>query len=203
MPSTVVHLAIGALVATALLETEFDARSLGIILLVVFLPDIDTFIGIYLHGWHRAALHTLFVPALATAVIILDLERDESWLRARGPRALQLAWVSVIAYVIAGIGPDLFYNGVNLFWPLHDQFYVLNGKLELSTEHGLVQTLWEAEQSRQGTTADRHFRTGIDVTRGPDPAGVERTFPIANTGLQVLLLLTAIIVTGIRLRSST
>lgn len=200
MPSTLVHLAIGALLAAALLESDFDARSLGIVLLAVFIPDVDTVLGIWLLGWHRAALHTVLLPALVGGLIVYDLRRPDSWLRERGPRAVRIAWVSVFSLLVAGIGPDLFFNGVNLFWPLHDQFYSLNGKVELSTRHGIVQTLWEQRTSLRGTTETTHYRTGVDVQRGPDPENVERTFLVAGSGLKVLLLLTSILVTGIRLR---
>ena len=199
MPSTLVHLALGALIAAALLEEFFDARSLGVVLLVTVVPDLDTFVGLVVPGTHRAALHTLLVPFLAAAAIAYDLRREESWLRARGERAIRLAWVSVLVYVFAGIAPDLFVNGANLLYPLHDQFYALNGRVLVSDQRGFVQTLWEAEESRRGTTRTEHYRTGVDPVRGKEPKDVERVFPIAGGGLQVLLLLTATAVTGTRL----
>jgi len=199
MPSTLVHLAIGGLIAAALLEEFFDARSLGIVLLVAAVPDLDTFVGILLPGTHRAAFHTLLVPLLGATAVAYDLRRDDSWLRKRGDRAVRLAWVSVLVYLFAGIAPDLFFNGVNVLYPIHDQFYTLNGGVLLSNQRGLVQTLWEVEKSTRGTTETTHYSTGIDPQRGDEPENVERIFPIATSGLQVLLLLASVTVTGARL----
>lgn len=199
MPSTLVHLAIGALIAAALLEDAFGPRALGVVLLAVAVPDLDTFVGIALPGTHRAALHTLVVPALAAGVIAYDLRREDSRLRARGAGAVRVAWVAVLAYVFAGIGPDLFFNGVNILYPLHDRFYTVNGEVMYSDQRGLVQTLWEAGESTGGTTENTHYYTGVDPVRGEDPGNVERVFPIASSGLHVLLLSTATVVTGARL----
>mgnify|MGYP000073693694 CR=1 FL=1 len=199
MPSTLVHMAIGALIAAALLERVFGPRSLGIVLVAVAVPDLDTFVGIVFPGTHRAALHTLVVPVLAGGAIAYDLRREGSWLRSRGAGAVRIAWVAVFAYVAAGIAPDLFFNGVNVFYPVHDQFYTVNGEVLLSDQRGFVQTLWEAEESTGGTTENTHYYTGVDTTRGADPENVERVFPIASSGLQVLLLCAGATVTGTRL----
>lgn len=200
MPSTVVHLAIGALVATALLDDAFAPKAFAAVLVVVAIPDVDTFIGIVFEGTHRAALHTLVVPFIATAAVYYDtVVREASWLRTRGAHAVRVAWVGIVAYLIAGIGPDLFFNGVNLFYPIHDRFYAVSGRLFLSDQRGIVQTLWQPAQSIQGTTATTHYYTGVDTARGTDPADVERIFPIARGGLQVLLILAASVVSGIRL----
>lgn len=203
MPSTVVHLAIGALVAAALLGEEFDGRSLLVVLAVVAFPDLDTFIGMVIPGTHRAILHTLLVPAAAAAVVAYDTRiRERSWLRRYGDRWVAVAWVSLAAYVLAAIGPDLFFNGVNLFYPVTDQFVKFNGELYLSSQRGLVQTMWsfgDGGSSVVGTTEDVHYRTGVDVSRGPDPEDADRTFPIAMNGLQALLILTAVVVTTARL----
>lgn len=203
MPSTVVHLAIGALVAAALLGEEFDGRSLLVVLAVVAFPDLDTFVGMAIPGTHRAVLHTLLVPAAAAAVVAYDTRiRDRSWLRRYGDRGVTVAWVALAAYVLAGIGPDLFFNGVNLFYPLTDQFVRLDGEFYVSSQRGLVQTMWsfgEEGSSAVGTTETVHYRTGVDHARGPDPADADRVFPIAMNGLQALLILTAAVVTPLRL----
>ena len=203
VPSTVVHLAIGALLAAALLGEEFDGRSLLVVLAAVAFPDLDTFVGVAVVGTHRAAFHTLLVPGAAAAAIAYDTRlRDRSWLRRYGERGVTVAWVGVAAYVLAGIGPDLFFNGVNLFYPVTDQFVELSGKVYLSSTDGLVQTMWTFEETESpvvGTTKTVHYRTGVDVARGRDPAEVERVFPIAMNGLQVLLILTATVVTTARL----
>ena len=203
VPSTVVHLALGALLAAALLGEEFDARSLLVVMAVVAFPDLDTFVGMAVPGTHRAIFHTLLVPVAAAAVVAWDTRsRERSWLRARGDRWPTVAWVALAAYVLAGIGPDLFFNGVNVLYPITDQFVKLDGELFLSSHDGLVQTMWsfgEEGSSAVGTTETVHYRTGVDVARGPDPADAERIFPIAMNGLQALLILTAVVVTPARL----
>jgi hypothetical protein len=199
MPSTLVHLALGSLIAAALLEDAFGPRALGVVLLVTAVPDLDAFVGIAFPGTHRAALHTLLIPVLLGVAIAYDCRREESWLRARGPGAIRVAWVAVIAYVIAGIGPDLFFNGVNVLYPLHDRFYAVNGEVLYSDQRGFVQTLWEGQESTGGTTDDTHYATGVDPTRGNDPENVERVFPIARSGLQVLLICAGTAITGARL----
>jgi hypothetical protein len=199
MPSTLVHLALGALIAAALLEDAFGPRTLGVVLAATAVPDLDTFVGIALPGTHRAALHTVLIPVLAAGAIAYDCRREESWLRARGPAAVRVAWVAVLAYAVAGIGPDLFFNGVNVFYPLHDQFYALDGEVLYSDQRGFVQTLWESQESTGGTTTDTHYATGVDPVRGEDPGDAERVFPVARGGLQVLLVCAGTAVTGARL----
>jgi hypothetical protein len=44
---------------------------------------------------------------------------------------------------------------------------------------------------QRGSTKDVHINSGIDPTRGPECAGVERIFPVAQSGWQLLLVLTA------------
>lgn len=203
MPSTVVHLALGALLAAALLGDEFDGRSLLVVLTAVAIPDVDTFVGVVAPGTHRAALHTLLIPAVAAVAVAYDTRfRDRSTIRRFGHRGVTVAWVAIAAYVIAGIGPDLFFNGVNLFYPVTDRFLELSGEVYLSSRDGFVQTVLTFEEGRSptvGTTETVHYRTGVDVARGPDPADAERVFPIAMDGLQALLILTAAVVTPVRL----
>lgn len=198
MASTLVHLALGALLAAGLLGEEFDARALGVVLAAIAFPDLDTFIGIALPGTHRALLHTALVPLGLVVLVYYDTHvRESPWLAS--PRAVRIAWVGVAAYALAGIGPDLFTNGANLFYPVYDQFLSLSGKVWLSDQRGLVQTVWEAQQSTRGTTATTHYATGVDPVRGPDPADAERIFPLVDSGFQLLVVLSAAIVTAGRL----
>lgn len=201
MPSTLVHLAFGALLAAALLEAEFDARALGIVLVATAFPDLDTFIGIALPGTHRALLHTALVPVVLALLVYYDTRvRETPWLAT--PRAVRVAWTCVAAYALAGVGPDLFTNGANVLYPLHDQFVSLSGRVWLTDQRGLVQTVWEGQQSVRGTTETVHYATGVDTAAGPDPPDRERIFPVVDTGFQLLLVLSAAVVTAARLRTA-
>lgn len=198
MASTLVHLALGALLAAGLLGEEFDVRALGVVLAATAFPDLDTVTGIALPGTHRALLHTALVPLALALLVYADTRiRERPWLAT--PRAVRLAWVSVAAYALAGIGPDLFTNGVNVFYPLYDQFIALSGQVWLSDQRGLVQTIWQAQESTRGTTETVHYATGVDPVRGPDPPDAERLFPVVDSGFQLLLVLSAVVVTTGRL----
>jgi hypothetical protein len=107
----------------------------------------------------------------------------------------------VLVLAVAGIGVDLFYNGVNLFFPLMDRFYDLSGEMLVSTERGLVQTMIDVEGTTRGTTETTQFRTGVDpkpAQAGAESATVERVFPVANSGVQFLLTLVGFAVVAYR-----
>lgn len=211
MPSTVVHLALAGLIGAALLGRAFDWRALAVVLGLVVVPDLDAFAGLVVPGGHRALLHTLLFPAGLAALVYYDTRiRSTSWLAGRldghGPR---VAWVGVLAIVFAGIGPDLAGAGANILYPIHDQFYAFNGKLELSTQRGLVQTFVDLSPTATdgggaavGSTADVHISSGVDPTRGPEPEDVDRVFPVVRSGTQLLLVVTSIVVVGVRLVES-
>lgn len=207
MPSLAVHWALAGLIAAAMLRDEFDARALAVVLVVTAVPDLDVFIGMIVVGTHRAALHNLFVPGIVGALLYYDVHyREVSLLWSRyGQRGVQIAWVSLFSFVVAGIGMDLFWNGANLLYPLHDRFYRLWGKVVISNQRGLVQTIWQTGEvtdgmsSVGGTTQDTHYSTGVDPSPGKEPANVERIFPIAQGGFQVALIVTSLVVTSTRL----
>lgn len=192
MPSTVVHVALGCLLAAALLTEYFDARAVAVVAAIVIFPDLDVFVGMVIPGTHRAAFHTLLVPLGLGVALSYDTRiRDQSWVRGRwGEWGTRVAWVALVAYVVAAIGPDLFVNGVNLLYPIHDQFYDFSGRLYYSSQDGLVQTMveWHKPEQTVQTTANTHYSTGVDPKRGSEPKQVERIFPIAWTGLRFLLV---------------
>ncbi|MFW6436196.1 MAG: metal-dependent hydrolase [Halococcoides sp.] len=227
MSSLVVHAALAGLLAAALLADAFDRRSLGIAVLAVLVVDLDVFLAPVLGGVHRAAGHTLVWPLLV-AVGLLVVARldapavspaaDRAGLAARlgarwravaarivavrTRRRLRVAWMTVAVVIFAGIGPDLVSNGANLFWPIHDQFYTLDGKIELSTTRGLVQTVVDLSPDPAGdpsTTENKFYSSGVDPTRGEEPENVERVFPIAWSGLEILLIVASIVVVTVRL----
>lgn len=198
MPSTVVHVAFGTLVATALLQ-EFDAKPLAAVCAFAALPDADTFLGVWIAGGHRAILHTALLPAVLGALVYWDSRRVNSWLRDRfGRNGPHVAAVGVVALLFGGILPDLMTNGVNLFYPVHDRFYAFAGTLELSSTDGVVQTFVDFGDDPGGggtvggTTENTHYYTGVDLERGSDPANAERVFPVVSSGLQLVVVLTAL-----------
>jgi len=208
MPSTVVHLAFSGMIAAALLGTAFDRRALAIVLGVTVLADLDSFLALLWAPAHRTAFHTFVLPGIAAILIAADLRRgDESLLRRRwGPPGVRVAWVAVVAYAVSAIGLDLFSGGgANAFWPLHDQFYQVGGKIELSSKHGIVQTIVDLSGSGEsgtiarGSTETVHVNTGVDPVRGAEPENVERVFPVVRAGWQLLLLIAGTAVTVARI----
>lgn len=205
MPSTVVHVAFAGLLGVALLGDEFDTRAIALVMGCSALLDLDTLIGVVVPGTHRAALHNVWLVLVPAAVLLWDgAIREESIVRKRwGESAPRIAWVTLAALLFAHILFDAFFNGVNLFWPLHDRFYDLSGSLLVTDQRGLVQTFVEldpggvAEATARGTTENTHYRTGFDPTRDEPATGVERIFPIAATGERFVLTvagLTAVLV---------
>lgn len=205
MPSTLVHVAFAGLIAASLLA-DFDRRSVGVVLLAGALPDLDAFAGLVLSlpGAHRALLHTLVLPAAVAGVLAYDARvRPESRLRARyGDRGVRVAWVALAAFVFGGVLPDLFTNGVNALYPLHDAFYAVNGRLEFSTRRGVVQTFVEttSDPGRRHTTRTLHYVTGVDPSPGPEPADVERRFVVVGSGMNLLIVLLSATVLWTRFR---
>lgn len=203
MPSTVFHAAIGGLIAAALIRERFDARVLLVVLAAVLVTEVDVLLGLWIRGAHRTYTNNVFVPLAFAALVYYDTSvRSRSWLRERwGPDAGRVAWVGVVVLAVAGIGPDLFFNGVNLFFPVVDQFYSLSGEVLLSNQRGLVQTVVDLETAK-GTTETRQYRTGVDpnpANQGTEGAAVERVFPVATSGIQLLMILAGTAVVGYRL----
>jgi hypothetical protein len=206
MPSTVVHVGFALLIAAAVLGAGFDRRAAVVVASLAVLPDLDTFIGLVATGAHRAYLHNLVLPFVALAAVVWDARR-RGYLGARyGDEAYRLALVGVVAgWLVAGVLVDGFYNGVNLLFPLHDEFIDLSGHLYLSDQRGVVQTFvsfdgWNvAAEDTVGTTADTHYYTGVDP--GPDaPENPERVFPVFDTGTLAVVAVTGYAVAAYRLR---
>jgi hypothetical protein len=221
MPSTLVHVALAGLVACALLRESFSARALAVVCGAVVFIDLDVFVGWFVLGAHRAAFHTLLVPAVLGVALSYDVwVADQSRLVERfGTDAPRVGGVTLTAVVVAGILPDLVTNGVNVLWPIHDQFYAVDGQAKFSDRRGLIQTFVE-EESAKGSTEDTQFYTGADpnpeetssagdvadaATGGdatetpdePEPAP-ERVFLLVNSGLELLLVAAGTAVTTFR-----
>jgi hypothetical protein len=210
MPSTLVHVALGGLVGCALLGAAFSPRALVVVLAAVAAVDLDTFLGWIVLGAHRAAFHSFLLPIGLAVVVAWDVRyRSESALLAHyGDTAPRVAAVAIVALGFAGIGPDFVTNGVNVAWPVHDQFYELTGKTFLSDQRGFVQTFVDLGNERAvdsadlGSTQERQYTTGADTNpdRSGEPEVKERIFPLASSGTQLLLVATGAMVVAGRLR---
>lgn len=211
MPSTVVHVALAGMMGVALLGDKFDTKGILVVMAVAAIIDLDTFVGIYVPGTHRAAFHNVFVVLIPAALLVWDVKyREESYVLDRwGEYGYRVAWVSLVCLLFAHILLDAFYNGVNLFWPLHDRFYDLSGKLIVTDQRGIVQTFVEleagddgstgvADSTARGTTEDTHYWTGFDP--GPDAdEDTERIFPIAYSGELFVVAVAGYLTVGFRI----
>ncbi|MFC7209605.1 metal-dependent hydrolase [Natronoarchaeum sp. GCM10025321] len=200
MPSTVVHVALAGLIGTALLAQRFDARSIVLVMAVTAVIDLDTVIDIWIPGAHRAYFHNLVIPAAVLLALWWDVRwRETSYIKRRwGEWGVRVTWVSMVALVFAHVLLDAFFNGVNLFWPLHDRFYDLSGEFLLSDQRGVVQTFIDGETA-EGTVEETHYTTGVNPTPEETPQNVERLFPIAGTGERFLLVISGFAVVAMRL----
>lgn len=207
MPSTVVHLALAGLVAAGLLGEAFSRRSLAVVFGAVVFADLDVFVGLVVTGGHRAVFHSLLWPMAAGVLLVADTRLAarsrlrESW----GPQAVRVAWVAILAFVLAALGLDLVTGGANPLYPLHDQFYRVQGTFLISSQEGIVQTFVEIGSNgggpkQLGSTAEVHVGSGVDPTAGETEPDTERIFPIAQRGWQLLVILTSVVVVGGRLR---
>jgi hypothetical protein len=218
VPSTLVHVSLALLLAAGLLGTEFDGRSALVVVAATAVPDLDVALEPLLSGAHRSVGHNFVLPALLFVALAVDARRGpDSLLRRRyGDRGVTLAFTAVVCLFGAGIVPDLVVGGINAFYPLHDAFYTVDGRLFYSTDRGWVQTFVDIspdEPEPQRTTGNFDFRTvldaeptlGVEQSGGGDGGGsggsrrVERLFPVAMTGFRAWLLPLAAFVTGTRL----
>ena len=211
MPSTVVHVGLAALIGIALLDEHFDVKAIFVVMAVTALIDLDTLLGMVFEGTHRALFHNVFIVLAPLAVLYWDVRlREKSFVLSRwGEYGYRVGWVSLVALMFAHILLDAFYNGVNLFWPLHDQFYDLSGEVLISNQEGFVQTFVEFEtgddgtttvdeDTDRGTTNETHYRTGFDP--GPDAEpDTEREFPIAESGELFIVAVSGYVAAGYRI----
>jgi hypothetical protein len=210
MPSTLVHVAVAGMLAAALLGPYYDRQAVLIVFALTAFPDLDSFVALVSVAGHRTVFHTFLIPVALAVLLAVDTRlREESFVRKQwGRRGVVVGWLGVTAYAVAGIGLDFIGAGVNPLWPLHDQFYALDGKIELSDQRGVVQTFVDlspddggppAPDSR-GTSQEVNVSTGID----PDPSGTEtnpeRIFPVVRGGWQLWLLAVGAVVTAARFR---
>ncbi|MFC7156657.1 metal-dependent hydrolase [Halomarina halobia] len=227
MPSLLVHVVLGLLLGAALLRERLTRRAALAVVAATAFPDLDAFAGLYVPGSHRALLHTLVIPAALAVALAIDTHlRDEGFVLSRfGSHGVQIAWACLLAYAVAGIGLDLVNGGANVLYPIHDQFYDLDGAIVYSTTDGFVQTYVQStglaaggdvgggaiyvtggertgavDAGQFGSSGEVHVSSPVDPVPGPEPPGTERVFTIVKTGWQLLLLFAGVVaVVGRRL----
>lgn len=206
MPPTLLSGAFGLLLGMALLGAAFSRRSITVVTAAAMLPDLDAVASLIILGATNSLLHNLWLPAIAGVVLYWDGKRATPWLRTRyGWCGQRVAWVALAAYVGAGIGVDLFsYEGVNLFYPVHDSFYGIAGWLIYSTQDGLIETYLgvgagDTGLHVAGTTATHHIPTWVNPTPGmSNPDGAERRVTLLKSGWQAVVVVTSIVAVTIR-----
>lgn len=201
MAGTVVHMAFAGLLAAALLGGAYDRRAVLVVVVVTALPDLDSFLALAFSGAHRAVLHNFVVPTVAAVLLWVETAGGDGSvvLDRYGRRGVRVLWVAIVAYAVAGVSLDMVAGGVNPLYPLVDQFYILDGKIELSDQRGIVQTFVEtAGDSGEvgiGSTDEISYSTGVD----PDPSNTqtdpERVFPVVRAGWQLVVLVVGTLVT--------
>ncbi|WP_276258351.1 metal-dependent hydrolase [Haloglomus litoreum] len=224
MPSTVVHVAFGLLVAAAVLGPYFDRRALLVVAGAVVFVDLDTVTSLLLESTHRALFHTVLIPLFAATYLYAETRLGErSLLRERyGDRGVRVAWAAIAAVVVSGIGLDLTNPaGVNVLFPLHDQFYAFNGAVNVSTDAGFRQSFVDIQTATpepntttdarpnvqvdvggQGSTRDYHVGSGVNPDKGREPKDVRRVFPVVFRGWQLLLVVASVVGLTVRARLS-
>ena len=215
MPSTVVHAGFAVLLAAGLLEGAYDRRALAVVIVIMVLPEIDSFLGPVMPGAHRTVGHNFVLPAVLGGVLYYDTRvRSTSLLRERyADRGVRIAWVGVFVHFFAHLFLDWAHlEGVNVLWPLHDAFFRLDGELALSTTDGLVQTFVtvdidpatgapEVDAGGTGTTDDVHVDNPVqpDVPENlADAEAIDRRFPIAQTGHWLYMIVIGLFTVGAR-----
>lgn len=203
MPPTLVHAALGALLAAALLEEAYSRRGLAVVTLAAAVPDLDAPLSVVVPAAHGAVLHTLLVPLALALAVRWDVRREGSWLRGRyGSAGVRVAWVAVLAYALAGTGLDLLNLGAaNPVWPLDTMFYSVVGKVEFTTTEGFVQTFYTyAPDGKYTHYVGQRGRPPAFCNPsawaprcGGDGSGAERVSPIFQGGWQVLVVLASVV----------
>ena len=194
MAPTLVNVAVGVLLGIALLGVVFDRRSIAIVGLAAALPDLDAAASLLVPGATNAAFHSLLLAAVVGGVLYWDTERREtSWLRDRyGFYGVRVAWVAFASFVVAGIAFDLVTSvGVALLYPLVDRYYVVSGRLVLSSQEGVVLTYFDLGEGwlaleTTGRPSTHRIDTWITPTDG------ERRLRLVESGWQLVVVLTSL-----------
>ncbi|WP_123621270.1 hypothetical protein [Halorubrum sp. CSM-61] len=210
MAPTLVAAAVGALLAAALLGAAFDRRSVAVVVAAAVAPDLDAVASLVVPGATNALLHTLWLPLVAAGALYWDtVAADKSRFRARfGWRGARVAWVALAAFLVAGIGTDLFgAAGANLLYPVHDAYYRIDGRLVLSTQEGIVQTFVALGADGPGTlpleTVGTTASHAIPTFANPDgrpglTLGGDRELSLVRSGWQLVVVAAAVATLAVR-----
>jgi len=213
MAPTLVAAAVGALLSAALLGAAFDRRAVAVVVAAAVAPDLDAAASLVVPGATNALFHALWLPLFAAAALYWDTAVDgESRLRARfGWRGVRIAWVALAAFLVAGVGTDLFGSeGVNLLYPVHDAYYLIDGRLVFSTRDGIVQTFVAlgAEGpgilpiASPGTTASHSIPTFLNPDGRPGLAlADDRELSLVQSGWQLVVVAAALATLAVRFRT--
>ncbi len=205
MPSSIVHAGFALLLAAGLLKGAYDRPALATVLLIVVLPEVDSLLGPVMSGAHRTVGHNFVLPAAAGILLYYDTRvRSTSALRERvTDRWIRVAWVCLFVHVFAHVFLDWAHlEGVNALWPLHDEFFRLEGEILLSTADGFVQTFVDIELDPEtgertvdaggtGTTESVHVNNPVEPDSPENLADadvIDRRFPIAQRGWRLYLI---------------
>jgi|APHM01.1.fsa_nt_gi hypothetical protein len=215
MVSTVVHAGFALLLTVALLRGTVLDRRLGAVLVVlVVAPELDTVAGVVMSGAHRALFHTVVIPAVAVPLVYWDTRRREtSWIRHRwNDRGVRIVWVGLFVHVFAHLLLDYAHlEGINVLFPVYDQFFRLDGELFVSTVDGVTQTFFEIGIGPQtgadqvnvgavGTTEEVHVDNPVEPNGDDEPQTepadepVDRRLPIAVHGWQLYMIVSGLFV---------
>ena len=198
MPPTLVHAALGGLLAAALLDRAFSWRGAAVVVAAAAAPDLDAPLALLLPGAHGAVLHTLLIPATGAVLLYYDTRRPDSWLgRRHGLAGVRVAWVAVLAYALAGTGLDLLnVDAANPVWPVDTMFYSFVGKVEYTTTQGFVQTYysydpdgrWTHYVGQRGRPPNFCKPSLWKPSCGADGGTATRVTEIVQSGWQLLLV---------------
>ncbi|SNR24021.1 hypothetical protein [Halorubrum vacuolatum] len=210
MAPTLVNAALGALLAAALLGAAFDRRSVAIVVGAAIAPDLDAVVSLAVPGATNALFHNVWIPLGFAALLYWDVtHRKRSWLRRRyGAYGVRVAWVALAAFAVAGIAPELFgLAGANLLYPVHDAYYLVQGRLLFSTQEGVVQTFLALDSEgpgilplySPGTTETYFVPTWVNPEPGPGTTpDAERELYFVRTGWQAVVVAAATCLLAVR-----
>jgi membrane-bound metal-dependent hydrolase YbcI (DUF457 family) len=200
MPSALFHAAIGILIGMAMLGDALDTKALAIIAFAGLLPDVDLLLAVWFPGAHRVYLHNIFVVLFPAALLLVGRRTGHmAWLKTRWPDVETVLWTAILVVGVAGIGIDAVATGVNPLYPVHDQFYRVQGQVIYSSDRSVQETVTDIRAERIGSTRDVYYASGVPpVSDGT--AQQSWRIPLFGNTLQLLLSLTVFLIIGYRLQ---